>query len=147
MLFRSVGHLATAFGTPSVLFFGPTAPVEWGPPPERTRHVVLHHGAGRGDPHADRPDPALLRISVRDVLNVTRDGLPAMRPGSQWSMGITDKISGRVKQAVGDVTGDADTRREGKLEERKGEAKDERARAEERAEAKEREVTNLESRT
>ena len=62
-------------------------------------------------------------------------------------MGITDKISGRVKQAAGDLTNDADTRREGKLEERKGEAKDERARAEERAEAKEGEVANLEART
>ena len=67
--------------------------------------------------------------------------------GSPRRMGITDKISGRVKQAVGDVTGDADTRREGKLEERKGDAKDERARAEERAEVKEREVADLESRT
>jgi uncharacterized protein YjbJ (UPF0337 family) len=34
-------------------------------------------------------------------------------------MGITDKITGRAKQAIGDVTGDADTRRQGKLEERK----------------------------
>ena len=62
-------------------------------------------------------------------------------------MGITDKITGRAKQALGDVTGDADTRREGKLEERKADAKDERARAEERAEAKQREVADLENRT
>ena len=44
-------------------------------------------------------------------------------------MGITDKISGKVKQAVGDATDNPDTRREGQLEERKAEAKDERARA------------------
>ena len=62
-------------------------------------------------------------------------------------MGITDKISGRAKQAVGDLTGDADTRRQGKLEERKGEAKDEAARAEERAERKDAEVADLERRT
>jgi uncharacterized protein YjbJ (UPF0337 family) len=55
-------------------------------------------------------------------------------------MGITDKISGKVKQAVGDATDNPDTRREGQLEERKAEAKDERARAEER-------VENLEERT
>jgi len=62
-------------------------------------------------------------------------------------MGITDKITGRAKQAVGDLTGDADTRRQGKLEERKGEAKDEAARAEERAQRKDAEVADLERRT
>ena len=62
-------------------------------------------------------------------------------------MGITDKITGRAKQAVGDLTGDADTRRQGKLEERKAEVKDEAARAEERAERKDAEVADLERRT
>jgi uncharacterized protein YjbJ (UPF0337 family) len=62
-------------------------------------------------------------------------------------MGITDKITGRAKQAVGDITGDASTRREGKQEERKAEAKDDLARTEEKAERKEREVENLERRT
>ena len=62
-------------------------------------------------------------------------------------MGITDKISGRVKQAVGDVTGDADTRRQGKLEERKADVKDEAAQAEERAERKQAEADDLERRT
>ena len=62
-------------------------------------------------------------------------------------MGITDKITGRAKQAIGDVTGDADTRRQGKLEERKADAKDEAARAQERAERKDAEVADLERRT
>ena len=62
-----IAHLATALGTPSVVLFGPTPPAEWGPPPERRRHVVLHRG-GRGDPHADAPDPGLLAITVGDVL-------------------------------------------------------------------------------
>ena len=62
-------------------------------------------------------------------------------------MGITDKITGRVKQAAGDLTGDAATKREGKLEERKADAKDELARAEDRADAKADEVANLERRT
>ncbi len=62
-------------------------------------------------------------------------------------MGITDKITGKAKQAAGDLTGDADTRRQGKLEERKAEAKDEAARAEERAERKDAEVADLERRT
>jgi len=62
-------------------------------------------------------------------------------------MGITDKISGRVKKAVGDLTDDAATRREGQMEERKGEAKDELARSEERTERKAAEVADLERRT
>ena len=43
-------------------------------------------------------------------------------------MGITDKITGRVKQAAGDLTDDADTAPPGHAEERKGEAQG-RARA------------------
>ena len=62
-------------------------------------------------------------------------------------MGITDKITGRAKQAIGDLTDNASTKREGKKEERKGEAKDELARAEERADSKADEVANLERKT
>jgi ADP-heptose:LPS heptosyltransferase len=62
-----VGHLATALRTPSVLLFGPVAPQEWGPPPERSGHRVLWTGR-RGDPHASAPDRGLLEIAVADVL-------------------------------------------------------------------------------
>ena len=62
-------------------------------------------------------------------------------------MGITDKITGRVKKAAGDLTDDASLRREGRKEERKGEAKDELAGAQERTEQKAEEVTNLERQT
>jgi ADP-heptose:LPS heptosyltransferase len=62
-----LGHLATAFGTPSVLLFGPQPPALWGPPANRPWHRVLHRG-GRGDPHAATLDPALAAISVADVL-------------------------------------------------------------------------------
>ncbi|MCW2969903.1 MAG: glycosyl transferase, family 9 [Solirubrobacterales bacterium] len=62
-----VGHLATALRTPSVLLFGPVAPQEWGPPPERSRHRVLWTGR-RGDPHAGSADRGLLEITVADVL-------------------------------------------------------------------------------
>jgi ADP-heptose:LPS heptosyltransferase len=61
-----VGHLATAFGTPSVLLFGPTPPAEWGPPADRGRHRVLWAGRS-GDPHGAVPDPGLLSITVGDV--------------------------------------------------------------------------------
>ena len=62
-------------------------------------------------------------------------------------MGLTDKISGRVKKAAGDLTDDASMRREGRQEERKGEAKEELARTEEKADAKADEVANLERKT
>ena len=62
-------------------------------------------------------------------------------------MGITDKVTGRIKKAAGDLTGDAATRREGQQEERKGEAKDELARTQEQADAKADEVADLERKT
>jgi uncharacterized protein YjbJ (UPF0337 family) len=48
-------------------------------------------------------------------------------------VGITDKVTGRVKKAAGDLLGDENVRREGADEERKGEAKDELRTEEERA--------------
>jgi ADP-heptose:LPS heptosyltransferase len=66
-----VAHLATAFGTPSVVLFGPTPPSEWGPPPDRPQHVALWAGE-RGDPHADRPDAGLLALTVDDVLDAAQ---------------------------------------------------------------------------
>ena len=62
-------------------------------------------------------------------------------------MGITDKITGRIKKAAGDLTDDASMRREGRQEERKGEAKEERDRAREQADLKAEEVANLERKT
>ena len=62
-------------------------------------------------------------------------------------MSITDKITGRVKKAAGDLTDDASLRREGKQEERKGEAKEELGNAQERADAKADEVADLERKT
>lgn len=64
-----VGHLATAYRTPSVLLFGAMSPALWGPPPERREHRVIWHGdradrpAKEGEPH-----PTLLAISVEEVL-------------------------------------------------------------------------------
>lgn len=69
-----VGHLATAYGTPSVLLFGPTPPALWGPPPGRPRHVALWTG-GTGDPHGHSPDPGLLRITTAAVLDAAHDRL------------------------------------------------------------------------
>jgi uncharacterized protein YjbJ (UPF0337 family) len=62
-------------------------------------------------------------------------------------MGITDKITGRIKKAAGDLADDASLRRKGRREERKGEAKEERDRAHEKAARKAEEVANLERKT
>jgi len=62
-------------------------------------------------------------------------------------MGITDKISGRVKKAAGDLTDDQSLHRQGRQEERKGEAKEELQRDQERADRKAEEVANLERKT
>jgi uncharacterized protein YjbJ (UPF0337 family) len=62
-------------------------------------------------------------------------------------MGIIDKITGRTKKAAGDITGDPSLRRQGRQEERKGEAKDELRESEDRLEDKAAEVAERERRT
>ena len=62
-------------------------------------------------------------------------------------MGLTDKITGRVKKAAGDLADDPSLHRRGRQEERKGEAKEELARDQERADRKAEEVANLERKT
>ena len=62
-------------------------------------------------------------------------------------MGLMDKITGRTKKAAGDLIDDASLRREGRDEERKGEAKDELSAAQEKADHKAEEVADLERRT
>jgi uncharacterized protein YjbJ (UPF0337 family) len=60
---------------------------------------------------------------------------------------IIDKLTGRAKQAAGDLADDPGLRREGRQEERKGDAKDELSRADERADDKAGEVADLERKT
>jgi uncharacterized protein YjbJ (UPF0337 family) len=62
-------------------------------------------------------------------------------------MGITDKITGRIKKAAGDLADDPSLRRRGRQEERKGEAKDELAETREKADRQAEEVANLERKT
>lgn len=74
-------HLATAYGTPSVLLFGPISPARWGPAIDADRHIVLWHGKpSRGDPHADEIDPALAQIEVPEVLDA------AFRSLASWAL-------------------------------------------------------------
>lgn len=82
-----VAHLASAFATPSVVLFGPVAPALWGPP--RTGpHTVLWHGSARGSPWAEEPDPALLRISVAEVIEAA-----GARLESSAGSGVTGAVA------------------------------------------------------
>jgi uncharacterized protein YjbJ (UPF0337 family) len=62
-------------------------------------------------------------------------------------MSLLDKISGRFKKAAGDLAGDKDLQLQGAREERKGQAKEEAELAADEADAKAREVADLERRT
>lgn len=57
-----VGHLATAYGTRSVLLFGPMSPTLWGPPPGSSQHTVLWR------PEAGPGRAALLAVTPDEVL-------------------------------------------------------------------------------
>lgn len=70
-----VGHLATAYDTPSVLLFGPTPPQRWGPPADDGRHVTLWAGEV-GDPFGDEPSSGLLRI---DPVTVCQEATSLLR--------------------------------------------------------------------
>ncbi len=62
-------------------------------------------------------------------------------------MSLIDKLLGRAKQAAGDVAGDPSLRREGIVDERKGEAKEELHASEREVERKAAEVADLERRS
>ena len=62
-------------------------------------------------------------------------------------MSILDKLTGRAKQAAGDLTDDGGLRRQGQREESKGEKKEELDRAQDKADRKSEEVADLERKT
>jgi DNA polymerase-3 subunit epsilon len=106
-------------------------------------------------------DPPILPLGARPPSRAELDAFVASAPfaspapGAQKTanakggndMGLMDKVTGRAKQAAGDLADDASMRREGKQEERKGDAKDELARSQEKADAKADEVADLERKT
>lgn len=66
-----VAHLATGYGTPSVVLFGPVPARRWGPPPDRPRHRVLgttEAGGGWDCGGGVGTHPTLAAISVNQVL-------------------------------------------------------------------------------
>ncbi|HEX6498089.1 MAG TPA: glycosyltransferase family 9 protein [Micromonosporaceae bacterium] len=75
-----IAHLATGYGTPSVVLFGPVPPAWWGPPPGRPWHQVLWHGEHAGRPGASTATgahPALAAVTVDEVLEAVDRALAA----------------------------------------------------------------------
>jgi ADP-heptose:LPS heptosyltransferase len=68
-----VAHLASAYRTPSVVLFGPARIEEWGPPEDGPHRALTVAALRRGDPFAADPDPALLAVTVADVLAAVDD--------------------------------------------------------------------------
>ena len=62
-------------------------------------------------------------------------------------MAKADKLKGRIKETAGDIVNDAEMRRQGRLEQRKADARDELARREDDADRKAAEIADLERRT
>jgi uncharacterized protein YjbJ (UPF0337 family) len=60
---------------------------------------------------------------------------------------VIDKVIGRFKKAAGDIADDPELRRQGVLDERKGEAKEELRESERAVERKAAEVADLERRS
>jgi ADP-heptose:LPS heptosyltransferase len=72
-----IAHLSSAYGTPSVVLFGPTSPGRWGPPAQAPSTVIWR--GVTGDPHGRRVDPALLDIGSEEVLEAADARLTAHR--------------------------------------------------------------------
>jgi ADP-heptose:LPS heptosyltransferase len=69
-----IAHVATAYGVPSVVLFGPVPPAQWGPPASRSQHRAIWYGE-RPARTAGGVHPALLAITVDDVVLAAKDAL------------------------------------------------------------------------
>jgi len=88
-----VAHLASAYGTPSVVLFGPTSPSEWGPPSDGP-HIALWKGL-RGDPRAAELHPGLEQITVAEVTAAVRSLLDGTAPGRRRRRDLTSTLPTR----------------------------------------------------
>lgn len=95
-----IAHLASAYGTPSIVLFGPTSPASWGPP-ARPQHRVLWSGSV-GDPHTNVVDAGLLTVTVEDVLGANSE-LRARFPLAEGQASLTGRTL--RKEAITSVAG------------------------------------------
>lgn len=75
-----MAHVASAYGTPSVVLFGPVAPDRWGPPAGGPHTVLWNSHSGPGDPHGREPDPGLLTTTVDQVMEAAETRLRSGTP-------------------------------------------------------------------
>ncbi|GAA5183215.1 glycosyltransferase family 9 protein [Rugosimonospora acidiphila] len=80
-----MAHLATGYGVPSVVLFGPVPPSRWGPPANRPQHRALWRPAAHG--------PALLEINVPEVLAAASEVL-SVRPDRSAAVRAVSPRSG-----------------------------------------------------
>ncbi|MFJ4219404.1 glycosyltransferase family 9 protein [Curtobacterium luteum] len=94
-------HLASAYGVPSVVLFGPAPPEAWGPPASGPHVVLTDASQRRGDVFSEEPDPALLAVGPDDVLAAV-DGL-GVAPGGPARVvpGVTPGGPARVVPGSG----------------------------------------------
>ncbi len=76
-----VGHLATGYGVPSVVLFGPVPPSWWGPPADRPQHRALYHGDAEGSPLL-AIEVAEVLAAAAEVLAVAEDAAPTPSPAT-----------------------------------------------------------------
>ncbi|MBF6443294.1 glycosyltransferase family 9 protein [Nocardia farcinica] len=74
-----IAHLSYAYATPSVVLFGPAPAAVWGPPREGPHRALSHDDLRRGDTFGADPDPALLAVTVDEVLAAVDQVLAASR--------------------------------------------------------------------
>src|SRR5437762_11990409 len=77
---------------------------------------------------------------LTSMARMTLQPMEPRRSGYTRRMAKADEMKGRIKQAAGDLIGDAELRRKGKLQQRQAEAREEQARAEDEADRKAEEV-------
>lgn len=111
--------------------------------PAQPRLLEKKRNIGLSYPLEGYPNPVAVTVWAGAISGI-HGGSPTKEADP---MGITDKITGRVKQAAGDLTGDKDIKRQGAREERKGEVKEEAQEAEFEASEKRQEAANLERKT
>ncbi len=78
-----IGHLATAYGTPSVVLFAELGPHLWGPPPAHPWHRALWRADLAHERQAgDAPHPALAALTAAEVVAAARQAIGARSPAS-----------------------------------------------------------------
>jgi ADP-heptose:LPS heptosyltransferase len=87
-----VAHMATAFGVPSVVLFGPEPPARWGPPASGPHHALW--AGQRGNAHGEHVDRGLLTITVAQVI-AALDEMPVSR-FREWTAPPSFRHAGRT---------------------------------------------------